>query len=93
MNPQAGQDIPLVLPSQWTLQLEASAKPRASFDRANQIRQETASRSLPIHENAAAGTFRHENRIAEISQPFLYQEVKLDGQSSQEGVLEKLARA
>ena len=69
--------------------------PRASFDRVNQIRQENGEPEFANPRNAAAGTLRQlDTKIVAKRNlaTFLYQEVSPTDQSSQEGVLEKLAR-
>ena len=69
--------------------------PRASFDRVNQIRQENGEPEFANPRNAAAGTLRQlDTKIVAKRNlaTFLYQEVSPTDQSSQEGVLQKLAR-
>ena len=69
--------------------------PRASFDRVNQIRQENGEPEFANPRNAAAGTLRQLDTTIVAKRnlaTFLYQEVSPTDQSSQEGVLEKLAR-
>lgn len=90
------KDIPLVLlePINITVRGECYM-PRASFDRVNQIRQENGEPEFANPRNAAAGTLRQlDTKIVAKRNlsTFLYQEVSPTDQSSQEGVLEKLAR-
>ena len=90
------KDIPLVLPEPVNITVRGECyMPRASFDRVNQIRQEKGNPELAIPRNAAAGTLRQlDTKIVAKRNlaTFLYQEVSPTDQSSQEGVLEKLAR-
>ena len=90
------KDIPLVLPEPVNITVRGECyMPRASFDRVNQIRQENGEPEFANPRNAAAGTLRQldTNIVAKRNlATFLYQEVSPTDQSSQEGVLEKLAR-
>ena len=90
------KDIPLVLPEPVNITLRGECyMPRASFDRVNQIRQENGEPEFANPRNAAAGTLRQlDTKIVAKRNlaTFLYQEVSPTDQSSQEGVLEKLAR-
>lgn len=90
------KDIPLVLPEQVNITVRGECyMPRASFDRVNQIRQENGEPEFANPRNAAAGTLRQlDTKIVAKRNlaTFLYQEVSPTDQSSQEGVLEKLAR-
>ena len=90
------KDIPLVLPEPVNITVRGECyMPRASFDRVNQIRQENGEREFANPRNAAAGTLRQlDTKIVAKRNlaTFLYQEVSPTDQSSQEGVLEKLAR-
>lgn len=90
------KDIPLVLPEQVNITVRGECyMPRASFDRGNQIRQENGEPEFANPRNAAAGTLRQlDTKIVAKRNlaTFLYQEVSPTDQSSQEGVLEKLAR-
>ena len=90
------KDIPLVLPEPVNITVRGECyMPRASFDRVNQIRQENGEPEFANPRNAAAGTLRQlDTKIVAKRKlaTFLYQEVSSTDQSSQEGVLEKLAR-
>ena len=90
------KDIPLVLPEPVNITVRGECyMPRASFDRVNQIRQENGEPEFANPRNAAAGTLRRlDTKIVAKRNlaTFLYQEVSPTDQSSQEGVLEKLAR-
>ena len=90
------KDIPLVLPEPVNITVRGECyMPRASFDRVNQIRQENGEPEFANPRNAAAGTLRQlDTKIVSKRNlaTFLYQEVSPTDQSSQEGVLEKLAR-
>ena len=90
------KDIPLVLPEPVNITVRGECyMPRASFDRVNQIRQENGEPEIANPRNAAAGTLRQlDTKIVAKRNlaTFLYQEVSPTDQSSQEGVLEKLAR-
>ena len=90
------KDIPLVLPEPVNITIRGECyMPRASFDRVNQIRQENGEPEFANPRNAAAGTLRQlDTKIVAKRNlaTFLYQEVSPTDQSSQEGVLEKLAR-
>ena len=90
------KDIPLVLPEPVNITVRGECyMPRASFDRVNQIRQENGESEFANPRNAAAGTLRQlDTKIVAKRNlaTFLYQEVSPTDQSSQEGVLEKLAR-
>ena len=90
------KDIPLVLPEQVNITVRGECyMPRASFDRVNQIRQENGEPEFANPRNAAAGTLRQlDTKIVAKRNlaTFLYQEVSPTDQSSQESVLEKLAR-
>ena len=90
------KDIPLVLPEPVNITVRGECyMPRASFDRVNQIRQENGQPEFANPRNAAAGTLRQlDTKIVAKRNlaTFLYQEVSPTDQSSQEGVLEKLAR-
>ena len=90
------KDIPLVLPEQVNITVRGECyMPRASFDRVNQIRQENGEPEFANPRNAAAGTLRQLDTTIVAKRnlaTFLYQEVSPTDQSSQEGVLEKLAR-
>lgn len=90
------KDIPLVLPVPVNITVRGECyMPRASFDRVNQIRQENGEPEFANPRNAAAGTLRQlDTKIVAKRNlaTFLYQEVSPTDQSSQEGVLEKLAR-
>lgn len=90
------KDIPLVLPEPVNITVRGECyMPRASFDRVNQIRQENGEPEFANPRNAAAGTLRQLDTkiVAKRNlETFLYQEVSPTDQSSQEGVLEKLAR-
>lgn len=90
------KDIPLVLPEPVNITVRGECyMPRASFDRVNQIRQENGEPEFANPRNAAAGTLRQlDTKIVAKRNlaTFLYQEVSPTYQSSQEGVLEKLAR-
>lgn len=90
------KDIPLVLPEPVNITVRGECyMPRASFDRVNQIRQENGEPEFANPRNAAAGTLRQlDTKIVAKRKlaTFLYQEVSPTDQSSQEGVLEKLAR-
>lgn len=90
------KDIPLVLPEPVNITVRGECyMPRASFDRVNQIRQENGETEFANPRNAAAGTLRQlDTKIVAKRNlaTFLYQEVSPTDQSSQEGVLEKLAR-
>ena len=90
------KDIPLVLPEPVNITVRGECyMPRASFDRVNQIRQENGEPVFANPRNAAAGTLRQlDTKIVAKRNlaTFLYQEVSPTDQSSQEGVLEKLAR-
>ena len=90
------KDIPLVLPEPVNITVRGECyMPRASFDRVNQIRQENGEPEFANPRNAAAGTLRQlDTKIVAKRNlaTFLYQEVSQTDQSSQEGVLEKLAR-
>ena len=90
------KDIPLVLPEPVNITVRRECyMPRASFDRVNQIRQENGEPEFANPRNAAAGTLRQlDTKIVAKRNlaTFLYQEVSPTDQSSQEGVLEKLAR-
>lgn len=90
------KDIPLVLPEPVNITVRGECyMPRASFDRVNQIRQENGEPEFANPRNAAAGTLRQlDTKIVAKRNlaTFLYQEVSPTDQSSQEGVLEKLAR-
>ena len=90
------KDIPLVLPEPVNITVRGECyMPRASFDRVNQIRQENGEPEFANPRNAAAGTIRQlDTKIVAKRNlaTFLYQEVSPTDQSSQEGVLEKLAR-
>ena len=90
------KDIPLVLPEPVNITVRGECyMPRASFDRVNQIRQENGGPEFANPRNAAAGTLRQlDTKIVAKRNlaTFLYQEVSPTDQSSQEGVLEKLAR-
>ena len=90
------KDIPLVLPEPVNITARGECyMPRASFDRVNQIRQENGEPEFANPRNAAAGTLRQlDTKIVAKRNlaTFLYQEVSPTDQSSQEGVLEKLAQ-
>ena len=90
------KDIPLVLPEPMNITVRGECyMPRASFDRVNQIRQENGEPEFANPRNAAAGTLRQlDTKIVAKRNlaTFLYQEVSPTDQSSQEGVLKKLAR-
>lgn len=90
------KDIPLVLPEPVNITVRGECyMPRASFDRVNQIRQDNGEPEFANPRNAAAGTLRQlDTKIVAKRNlaTFLYQEVSPTDQSSQEGVLEKLAR-
>ena len=90
------KDIPLVLPEPVNITVRGECyMPRASFDRVNQIRQENGEPEFANPRTAAAGTLRQlDTKIVAKRNlaTFLYQEVSPTDQSSQEGVLEKLAR-
>ena len=90
------KDIPLVLPEPVNITVRGECyMPRASFDRVNQIRQENGEPEFANPRNDAAGTLRQlDTKIVAKRNlaTFLYQEVSPTDQSSQEGVLEKLAR-
>ena len=90
------KDIPLVLPEPVNITVRGECyMPRASFDRVNQIRQESGEPEFANPRNAAAGTLRQLDTTIVAKRnlaTFLYQEVSPTDQSSQEGVLEKLAR-
>ena len=90
------KDIPLALPEPVNITVRGECyMPRASFDRVNQIRQENGEPEFANPRNAAAGTLRQlDTKIVAKRNlaTFLYQEVSPTDQSSQEGVLEKLAR-
>ena len=90
------KDIPLVLPEPINITVRGECyMPRASFDHVNQIRQENGEPEFANPRNAAAGTLRQlDTKIVAKRNlaTFLYQEVSPTDQSSQEGVLEKLAR-
>ena len=90
------KDIPLVLPEPVNITVRGECyMPRASFDRVNQIRQENGEPEFANPRNAAAGTLRQlDTKIVAKRNlaTFLYQEVSPTDQSSQEGVLKKLAR-
>ena len=90
------KDIPLVLPEPVNITVRGECyMPRTSFDRVNQIRQENGEPEFANPRNAAAGTLRQlDTKIVAKRNlaTFLYQEVSPTDQSSQEGVLEKLAR-
>ncbi|KXT87759.1 DNA ligase [Streptococcus parasanguinis] len=90
------KDIPLVLPEPVNITVRGECyMPRSSFDRVNQIRQENGEPEFANPRNAAAGTLRQlDTKIVAKRNlaTFLYQEVSPTDQSSQEGVLEKLAR-
>ena len=90
------KDIPLVLPEPVNITVRGECyMPRASFGRVNQIRQENGEPEFANPRNAAAGTLRQlDTKIVAKRNlaTFLYQEVSPTDQSSQEGVLEKLAR-
>lgn len=90
------KDIPLVLQDPVNITVRGECyMPRASFDRVNQIRQENGEPEFANPRNAAAGTLRQlDTKIVAKRNlaTFLYQEVSPTDQSSQEGVLEKLAR-
>ena len=90
------KDIPLVLPEPVNITVRGECyMPRASFDRVNQIRQENGEPEFANPRNAAAGTLRQlDTKIVAKRNlaTFLYQEVSPTDQSSQEGVLEKLAQ-
>ena len=90
------KDIPLVLTEPVNITVRGECyMPRASFDRVNQIRQENGEPEFANPRNAAAGTLRQlDTKIVAKRNlaTFLYQEVSPTDQSSQEGVLEKLAR-
>lgn len=90
------KDIPLVLPEPVNITVRGECyMPRASFDRVNQIRQENGEPEFANPRNAAAGTLRQLDTTIVAKRnlaTFLYQEVSPKDQSSQEGVLEKLAR-
>lgn len=90
------KDIPLVLPEPINITVRGECyMPRASFDRVNQIRQENGEPEFANPRNAAAGTLRQlDTKIVAKRNlaTFLYQEVSPTDQSSQEGVLEKLAK-
>lgn len=90
------KDIPLVLPEPVNITVRGECyMPRASFDRVNQIRQENGEPEFANPRNATAGTLRQlDTKIVAKRNlaTFLYQEVSPTDQSSQEGVLEKLAR-
>ena len=90
------KDIPLVLPEPINITVRGECyMPRASFDRVNQIRQENGETEFANPRNAAAGTLRQlDTKIVAKRNlaTFLYQEVSPTDQSSQEGVLEKLAQ-
>lgn len=89
------KDIPLVLPEPVNITVRGECyMPRASFDRVNQIRQENGEPEFANPRNAAAGTLRQlDTKIVAKRNlaTFMYQEVSPTDQSSQEGVLEKLA--
>ena len=90
------KDIPLVLPEPVNITVRGECyMPRASFDRVNQIRQENGEPEFANPRNAAAGTLRQlDTKIVAKRNlaTFMYQEVSPTDQSSQEGVLQKLAR-
>lgn len=90
------KDVPLVLPEPVNITVRGECyMPRASFDRVNQIRQENGEPEFANPRNAAAGTLRQlDTKIVAKRNlaTFLYQEVSPTDQSSQEGVLQKLAR-
>ena len=90
------KDIPLVLPEPVNITVRGECyMPRASFDQVNQIRQENGEPEFANPRNAAAGTLRQLDTTIVAKRnlaTFLYQEVSPTDQSSQEGVLEKLAR-
>ena len=90
------KDIPLVLPEPVNITVRGECyMPRASFDRVNQIRQENGEPEFANPRNAAAGTLRQLDTTIVAKRnlaTFLYQEVSPTDQSSQEGVLKKLAR-
>lgn len=90
------KDIPLVLPEPVNITVRGECyMPRASFDWVNQIRQENGEPEFANPRNAAAGTLRQLDTTIVAKRnlaTFLYQEVSPTDQSSQEGVLEKLAR-
>lgn len=96
VNLKRVKDIPLVLPEPVNITVRGECyMPRASFDRVNQIRQENGEPEFANPRNAAAGTLRQlDTKIVAKRNlaTFLYQEVSPTDQSSQEGVLEKLAR-
>lgn len=90
------KDIPLVLPEPVNITVRGECyMPRASFDQVNQIRQENGEPEFANPRNAAAGTLRQLDTTIVAKRnlaTFLYQEVSPTDQSSQEGVLQKLAR-
>lgn len=90
------KDIPLVLPEPISITVRGECyMPRASFDRVNQVRQENGEPEFANPRNAAAGTLRQlDTKIVAKRNlaTFLYQEVSPTDQTSQEGVLEKLAQ-
>ena len=90
------KDIPLSLPEKLDITVRGECyMPRASFNQVNLARQENGEPEFANPRNAAAGTLRQlDTKIVAKRNlaTFLYQEVSPTDQSSQEGVLEKLAR-
>ncbi|MBN6012902.1 NAD-dependent DNA ligase LigA [Streptococcus oralis] len=88
------KDIPLTLPEELDITVRGECyMPRASFDQANQARQENGEPEFANPRNAAAGTLRQLDTAVVAKRnlaTFLYQEASPSTRDSQEKVLEHL---
>ena len=91
------KDIPLTLKEPLDLTVRGECyMPKASFDAVNQLRQENGEPEFANPRNAAAGTLRQLDTSVVAKRnlaTFLYQEASPTQETSQEGVLQKLAAA
>ena len=88
------KDIPLTLPEKLDITVRGECyMPRASFDQANQARQENGESEFANPRNAAAGTLRQLDTAVVAKRnlaTFLYQEASPSTRDSQEKVLKHL---